>query len=209
MVLLEVEIDCARFGKMAIFVFFCLYLCRVYAHLVLEILSSCKVQITLTDASWLFSGNYKHYEYIATYVDNFVLTMKDPKAFISQFESTLYNFKLKGSGPLTFQLRCGFKRDSACTLYMDPGKYIDQTEEECIQHFGTKPQQKHRSHLQKSDHSEIDTALFLSEEDKEVYQSLVGSSQCNISVGRFDTQLVIMIMSKICTAPRRGHLKRI
>ena len=65
-----------------------------------------------------------HCEYIAMYVDNLALIMKDPKAFIAQLESTPYNFKL-GSGPLNLYLGCGFKHDSAGTLCIDPGKCID------------------------------------------------------------------------------------
>ena len=70
-----------------------------------------------------------HYEYIATYLDDLTMTLKDPKAFIAQLESTLYNFKLKGFGPLNFHLGRGFKRNSTGTLCMDPGKYKDQRED--------------------------------------------------------------------------------
>ena len=70
-----------------------------------------------------------HYEYIPTYVDNLAMIMKDPKEFIAQLKSTLYNFKLKGFGPLNFHLGCRFKRNSTGTLCMDPGKYKDQRED--------------------------------------------------------------------------------
>ena len=66
-----------------------------------------------------------HYKYIATYVDDLAIIMKDPQAFIDQLELTPYNFKLKGSEPLNFHLGCGFNRDSIGTLCMDPRKYID------------------------------------------------------------------------------------
>ena len=66
-----------------------------------------------------------HYEYIATYVDDLAIIMKDLQAFIDQLEAVPYNFKLKGSGPLNFHLGCGFHCDSTGTLCMDPGKYID------------------------------------------------------------------------------------
>ena len=79
-----------------------------------------------------------HYKYIATYVDDLVIIMKEPKAFINQLEAALYNFKLKGSGPLNFRLGCEFYRDSTSTLCMDPGKYINQMEEAYVQHFGIK-----------------------------------------------------------------------
>ena len=47
---------------------------------------------------------------------------------------------------------------------MDPGKYIDQIIEAYKQHFGVKPNMKHRSSLQKGYHPELDTTPLLDEE---------------------------------------------
>ena len=43
-----------------------------------------------------------HYKYIATYVDDLAIIMKDPQSLIDQLTAAPYNFKLKGSGPLNF-----------------------------------------------------------------------------------------------------------
>ena len=91
---------------------------------------------------------------------------------------------------------------------MDPGKYIDQMIETYERHFGVKTDMKHRSSLQKGDHPKLDTTPF-DEEGKEIYQSLIGCGQWNISIGRFDIQSAMMLMSRYCTAPREGHLERI
>ena len=66
-----------------------------------------------------------HYEYIATYIDDLAVIMKDPQSCIDQLTAAPYHFKLKGSGPLNFYLGCGFSQDNDDFLYMDPGKYID------------------------------------------------------------------------------------
>ena len=107
-----------------------------------------------------------HYEYVATYVDDLaiIIIMKDPQSLIDQLMAAPFNFKLKRSGPLNFHLGCGFDRDKDGTLYMDPGKYIDRMMDAYEQHFGTKPDIKHRSPLQKGDHPEIDTTPFLDED---------------------------------------------
>ena len=60
---------------------------------------------------------------------------------------------------------------------MDPGQYVNRMEEAYLQHFKVKPNQKHRSPLQKGDHPELDTTPFLDEKEKEIYMSLVGSAQ--------------------------------
>ena len=110
-----------------------------------------------------------HYEYVATYVDDLCIIMKNPQSLLDQLMAPLYNFKLKGSGELAFHLGCGFKRDNTNTLCMDPGKYVDRMEEAYVQHFKMKPVQRHHSPLQKEDHPELDTTPFLNEKEKDIY----------------------------------------
>ena len=107
-----------------------------------------------------------HYKYIATYVDDLAVIMKDQQSLIGQSTDEPYNFKLKGSGPLNFHLGCFLSRDNDGTLYLDPEKFIVQMIEAYEQHFGVKPKMKHRSPLQKGDHPELDTTLFFNEDEK-------------------------------------------
>ena len=137
-----------------------------------------------------------HYEYTATYVDDLCIIMKDPQSLLDQLMAPLYYFKLEGYGELAFHLSCGFQRDNTGILCMDPIKYIDCIEEAYIQHFKTKPVRRERLPLQKCSHPELDTSPFLNDEDKEIYMSLVGSTQWSISIGQFDIQSAIMMMSK-------------
>ena len=51
-----------------------------------------------------------HYEYIAMYVDDLLIGLKEPWAIIDMLEGP-HKFKLKGSGPITFHLGCDFMRD--------------------------------------------------------------------------------------------------
>ena len=92
---------------------------------------------------------------------------------------------------------------------MDPEKYIDRMMEAYEEHFGVKPDMKHRSPLQKGGHPELDTTSFLDEDGKEIYQSLIGCGQWNISIERFDTQSALMSMPRYRTAPSEGHLERV
>ena len=80
-----------------------------------------------------------HCEYVATYVDDLCMIIKDPQSLLDQLMTPPYNFKLKGPGELVFHLSCVFKRDNTGTLSMDPGKYINHMEEAYLQHFKTKP----------------------------------------------------------------------
>ena len=152
------------------------------------------------------SSNGLFYEYIGTYVDDLCLVMENPQEFLTKLESAPYNFKLKGSGPLSFHLGCGFSRDSSGTLCMDPGKYVEKMECSYQQLFHCKPCQKVMSPLEKGDHPELDTTAFLDTEETMIYQSLIGAMQWSISIGRFDIATAVMSLSSFRAMPRRGHL---
>ena len=65
--------------------------------------------------------------------------MKDPKSFIATLEGPDYEFALKGSGPLSFHLGCGFVRDSTGTLCMDSGKHVMKMAESYKHIFKSNP----------------------------------------------------------------------
>ena len=125
------------------------------------------------------------YEYVATYVDDLCLVMKNPEEFLSILQSEPYSFKLKGSGPMSFHLGCGFDRDSTGVLRMDPRKYIDKMVQAYEQLYGTKPTATAQSPLIENDHPELDTSEFLDKEGIQQYQTLIGSLQWAISIGRW------------------------
>ena len=91
------------------------------------------------------------YEYVATYIDDLCIIMKDPQSILNQLKSAQCNFKLKGSGELAVYLSCGLFRDSTGILYM---------EDSYKRYFKVKPDQNHRSPLQKGDYPEIDMSTF-------------------------------------------------
>ena len=59
------------------------------------------------------------YEYIGSYVDDLSI------AIIEELQ-TKHNFKLNGTGPITFHLGCDFYRDDDGVLCMQPRKYIEK-----------------------------------------------------------------------------------
>ena len=50
------------------------------------------------------------YEYVAVYVDDLAIIMKDPQEFVSVLEDK-YKFKLKGTGPISVHFGMNFIRD--------------------------------------------------------------------------------------------------
>jgi len=162
----------------------------------------CKVEPDI----WLRRNN-DHYEYVCVYVDDLAFAMKDPSSFVSTLENK-YSFKLKGTGELSFHLGCDFFRDDDGTLCMSPIKYIERMIDNYVRMFGEKPKQNVMSPLEKGDHPELDDSALLDAEGIQHYQSLIGSTQWAISLGRLDVQTAIMTLSSFRSAPRIGHLER-
>jgi hypothetical protein len=63
------------------------------------------------------------YEYIAMYVDNFLIVARAPGKIIKE-HSEIHKFKLNGMGPLTYHLSCEYFRDTDGILCYGPRKYI-------------------------------------------------------------------------------------
>ncbi len=148
-----------------------------------------------------------HYEYIAAYVDDLAIASRNPKAITDELEDT-YQFKLKGTGAITFHLGCDFFRDDEGILCMAPKTYIDKMIGTYERLFGSKPPRKYRSPLEKGDNPEMDVSTYLEEDDIQKYQSMVGSMQWAVSLGRFDIATAVMTLSGFRAAPRVGHLDR-
>ncbi len=67
--------------------------------------------------------------------------------------------------------------------------------------FGEKPKQIVTSPLGSADHPELDLTELLDEEGIKHYQSLIGSIQWAMSLGRLDVNTAVMTLSSFCAAP--------
>ena len=91
---------------------------------------------------------------------------------------------------------------------MIPRKFIERMNEAYTKLFGAPP--KHASSpLEKGDHPELDSSHKLGPEDVKRYQSLIGSLQWLVSLGRLDIATAVMTMSGFRVAPRKGHMDRL
>ena len=73
--------------------------------------------------------------------------------------------------------------------------------------FGSLPK-KASSPLVKGDHPELDGSPLLGFDNVRIYQSLMGSLQWTIQIGRFDVGTAVMTLSRFRAAPRVGHMDR-
>ena len=75
--------------------------------------------------------------------------------------------------------------------------------------FGERNNKRPKSPLEDGDHPELDTSVFLNEDDTIKYQVMIGQLQWLISGGRFDIQTPTMTMSVFLSQPRIGHLEKL
>jgi hypothetical protein len=140
------------------------------------------------------------YEYVAVYVDDLAIAMKNPKEFVDILENK-HKFKTKGTGPISFHLGMDFTRDEDNTLCLSPTKYIEKLMKNYERMFGESPKQIVTSPLEKGDHPEIDTSELLDAKGIQMYQSMIGALQWMVTIGRFDIITAVMTMSSFRAAP--------
>jgi hypothetical protein len=148
------------------------------------------------------------YEYVAVYVDDLAIAMKDPQSLIDILQN-VHGFKTKGTGPISVHLGMDFSRDDDGTLCISPLKYIEKLVKTFEQMFGESPKQTVTSPLEKGDNPELDTSELLDFKGIEMYQSMIGALQWVVTIGRLDITTAVMTMSGFRIAPRVGHLERL
>ena len=153
------------------------------------------------------SKDGSHYEYVAVYVDDLAISMKDPKSFCDTLKEK-YKLKLKGVGPINYHLGCGYTRDEDGTLVADPKKYVEKILESYEKTFGEKPK-KTKTPLVGGDHPESDISDFCDQDQIKQYQTIVGQLIWLSGLGRFDIAVHVMTMSRFTQQPRIGHLERL
>jgi hypothetical protein len=100
-----------------------------------------------------------------------------------------------------------FRRNDWNELCISPQQYIEKMVDNYKWLFGKSPLHCSQSPLESNDHPEIDSSKFLSEDDIQKYQSLIGAMQWAISIGHFDIAVHVMTMSSFRASPRHGHLE--
>ena len=100
-----------------------------------------------------------------------------------------------------------FAWDKDGTLHFEPAKYIEKMMDSYQRMFGKLPRAPVHSPLNPGDHPTLDDSDFLDNNQMSLYQSLIGMLQWIISIGRFDVQVAVMLLSSFQAAPRQGHMQ--
>ena len=74
---------------------------------------------------WMRKSPAGCYKYLAVYVDELLIAMKDPASFCKTLKET-YHFEMKGDGPLDYHLGMNYIREPDGTLKQIPQQYIEK-----------------------------------------------------------------------------------
>ena len=129
-----------------------------------------------------------HYECIAVYVDDLLIASRNAQAIIDILTKE-YNFKLKGTGPISFHLGCDFFRDDDGNMCYAPRKYIEKCLDTYKRLFGENPK-KYSSPLIKGDHPELDDSDLLAPEGSDCINPLLAhyNGPCRLDVSTLALQ---------------------
>jgi hypothetical protein len=146
-----------------------------------------------------------HYEYICVYVDDLIICSRNPQAIVDSLTG-VHKFTLKGTGKIHYHLGCDYFYDHNDTLCYGPRKYIDKLAESYKRMFGQEPKPA-SSPIPEGAHPELDISELLDLTGIKQFQSLIGSAQWAIQLGRLDITTAVMSLSSFHAAPRKGHLE--
>jgi len=148
-----------------------------------------------------------HYEHIAVYVDDLLIASKDPSSIIKTL-SDEHMFKLKGTSVVSFHLGCDWFHNGDGNLCYTPHQHVEKVMDNYLHLFGKRPHNAH-SPIVQGNHPELDTSDLLDDANIQICQSLIGSLQWAIQIGRFYIATVVMTLLGFRACPRRGHLDRV
>ena len=150
-----------------------------------------------------------HYEYICRYVDDVIVFSKDPMAVMKELQKT---YTMKGVGKPQYylggdvvELGDEWEKEGISAAF-SAETYIINTLPKLAKLCGLEVFKKAAIPFSEDYHPELDESPLIPPEKISIYQSLIGSANWIITLGRFDIAFAINTLSRYSMAPREGHL---
>ena len=143
------------------------------------------------------------YEYICTYVDDFLIASKKPDVIMDLIKK---EYHIKGEGPPEYYLGNDYKTHNS-RYAVGCKKYIKEAVSQVEQREKSRLK-KHSVPSSPGDHPELHTSEFLNDEGHLYYQMLVGMLNWIVGIGRFDISHATSSLARFSSCPRKGHLER-
>ncbi|HEY9300451.1 MAG TPA: Ty1/Copia family ribonuclease HI, partial [Phormidium sp.] len=153
-------------------------------------------------------GDY--YEYIARYVDDVIVFSKDPMAVMEELKKT---YIMKGVGKPQYYLGGDVVdlgpewEKEGITSAFSAETYLKNTLPKLAKLCGLRDFKRWNTPFCENYHAELDETPLVPSDKISMYQSLLGSANWIITLGRFDICYAINTLSRYAMAPREGHVK--
>jgi hypothetical protein len=144
------------------------------------------------------------YDYISTYVDDFLITAKDPWPYMRQLQEV---YKIKDPDAPSTYLGALYTGDPSGSWTINCRNYIKAALIQVQQMIGCDIREE-RTPCATGDHPEEDQSEILCNVRHREYQSMAGMAQWLTTLGRLDICYAVSSLSRFCSSPREGHYKR-
>jgi hypothetical protein len=145
------------------------------------------------------------YDYISTYVDDFLITARDPWPFMKQLQEV---YKIKDPDSPTMYLGALYTGDPSGIWTINCKTYIQAALLRQVQQMIGTEIRDSVTPCATSDHPEEDSSEILDNKRHREYQSMAGMAQWLTTLGRLDICYAVSSLSRFCSCPREGHYTR-
>jgi len=144
----------------------------------------------------------KRYDYISTYVDEFLITAKDPWVYMKVLQEI---YTIKNPFIPDYYLGANYVGNVESNWYITAKQYILES----IKHIETRLNitlREERTPMATKDHPEEDSSPLLDSYHHPEYQAVIGMLQWVITISRADVCYATSSLSRFSTAAGEGHL---
>ena len=146
------------------------------------------------------------YDYIGTHTDDVLLLAVDPTSIFEKLKKT---YTIKAFGLPKFHLGCDYeqvKKGDTTWWVMCNSTYIMEYLWKVCALLKVTTLRKEKLTGSPGDHPGLYSSTLLSEAQHRLYQHLVGMSEWEFQIGRFDICHTLISLKRFQAAPREGHL---
>ena len=145
------------------------------------------------------------YDYICTYVDDFLIVAKDAWQHMKELQKV---YSIKDPKHPDIYLGALYTGNPSTNWTITAKNYIKETLGQVEKRTGIRTREE-KLPMKPGDHPEEDESPLLNNEQHRLYQSMLGMLQWTVSIGRIDICYAVSSMSRFCVSPREGHLHRV
>ena len=156
------------------------------------------------------SAHGMYYEYLMVYVDDILAISHHPKEIFDELQQ---HFEMKSVGPPDHYLGANLgtvNYNGEEFRYMASDQYLQDALTKLEHNLGySLKNTKIKTPTVTDFHPELDSSTLLNQRDHTLYQSLIGTLQWLVTLGRIDIHYATSKLSQYGAAPRSNHLAQV